>query len=247
MGDVVSEDRFAELSLSHLPWALDVSRGTTAAHSAVQLGDARVVDCRMGGMTGSRSVREVRRTDGEYVAVLLVRGGSETFSQDGRQVEVGPGAATIWDGVRPCECASEAGLKKSTLFLPRDVCRTAIPGFHTLMARAIPDSPAMRLLFGWLGATTATADLDRDTAAKAGGIAVDLLAWAVGASPELALDATSVRLMEIKHFIDTRFADATLTVADIAYRCGFDSPSSFSRSYRAAYGRSPREARSADQ
>lgn len=38
---------------------------------------------------------------------------------------------------------------------------------------------------------------------------------------------------------------APVSVTDVAHRCGFDNPSSFSRTFRAAYGISPREARSA--
>lgn len=38
---------------------------------------------------------------------------------------------------------------------------------------------------------------------------------------------------------------ARVSVTEVAHRCGFDNPSSFSRAFRAAYGISPREARSA--
>jgi AraC-like DNA-binding protein len=143
-----------------------------------------------------------------------------------------------------------------------------------------------------LRTSTNSPDLDEDAAALAGRIAVDLLASAIGASSDIVLDTKSIRLMEIKAFIETRLGDATLTVDDIAHgnsvstrylhalfegtgetcreflmrrrrelayqlllspapvsvtevahRCGFDNPSSFSRAFRAAYGVSPREAR----
>jgi AraC-like DNA-binding protein len=290
---VVSDEMVTDFSASHLPWQLEVSRESRLEHRAVQLGDSWVVDCRLGGMAGARGVREIRRTAGEYVAVLLVRQGMETFTQSGRKVEVGPGTAMIWDGVRPGECFSGPHLVKSTLFLPREVCRNALPRLDAVLARGVPDSPSLRLLFAWLQTTAAVPALDEDTAAKAGRIAVDLLASALGAIPDLVLDTTSVRLMEIKGFIDAHFGDAELTVEEIAsanavstrylhllfqdtdescrqylmrrrreeahqllllaphlsitqiaHRCGFDNPSSFSRAYRAAYGMPPREARS---
>jgi AraC family transcriptional activator of tynA and feaB len=244
-------------------------------------------------MSGRRGQREINRTDGDFAAVLLVRQGREVFSQGGRQATVGPGTAVMWDGVMPGECYSEGPLVKTTLFMPRQLCLEALPRLDLLVARPLATNPSLHLLFDWLRTSMKTPDLDEDAAAMAGRIAIDLLASAIGASSNIVLDTKTIRLMEIKAFIECRLGDSSLAVDDIAranavsnrylhalfegtgetcreflmrrrrelayqlllspaevsvtevaHRCGFDNPSSFSRTFRAAYGMSPREARS---
>ncbi|TDL33381.1 helix-turn-helix domain-containing protein [Arthrobacter nitrophenolicus] len=289
---VVNDEMVDRFSTSHLPWQLDVVRDAALKTRAAALGGSWAVDCRLGGMSGRRGPREISHTDGDYAAVLLVRRGREVFTQGGRRAVVGAGTAVIWDGVIPGECYSEGPLVKTTLFMPRQFCLEALPRLDSLVARPLPSNPSLRLLFDWLRTSTNSPDLDEDAAALAGRIAVDLLASAIGASSDIVLDTKSIRLMEIKAFIETRLGDATLTVDDIAHgnsvstrylhalfegtgetcreflmrrrrelayqlllspapvsvtevahRCGFDNPSSFSRAFRAAYGVSPREAR----
>lgn len=290
----VTDEMVSDFSTSHLPWQLDVVRGAALKHRAAKLGGPWAVDCRLGGMSGRRGTREISHTDGDYAAVLLVRHGREVFSQRGRQAVVGPGTAVMWDGVVPAECFSEGPLVKTTLFIPRQLCLEALPRLDSLVARPLAATPSLRLLFSWLHTSTRSLDLDEDAGAISGRIAIDLLASAIGASSNIVLDTKTIRLMEIKAFIESRLGDSSLTVDDVAranavstrylhtlfkgtgetcreflmrrrrerayqlllspasvsvtevaHRCGFDTPSSFSRAFRAAYGISPREARSA--
>ncbi|MDR6417627.1 helix-turn-helix domain-containing protein [Pseudarthrobacter sulfonivorans] len=289
----VTDEMVSDFSTSHLPWQLDVVRDAALKHRAARFGGPWAVDCRLGGMSGRRGQREINHTDGDFAAVLLVRQGREVFSQGGRQAAVGPGTAVMWDGVMPGECFSEGPLVKTTLFLPRQLCLEALPRLDLLVARPLPTNPSLRLLFDWLHTSMKTPDLDEDAAAMAGRIAIDLLSSAIGASSNIVLDSRTIRLMEIKAFIESRLGDSSLAVDDIAranavsnrylhalfegtgetcreflmrrrrelayrlllspvgvsvtevaHRCGFDNPSSFSRAFRAAYGISPREARS---
>jgi AraC-like DNA-binding protein len=289
---VVSNEMVAGFATSHLPWRLDVSRDAGLQHRTVELGDLWAVDCRLGGMVGRRDLREIRRTQGEYLAVLLVRHGTEVFTQRGRRAEVGAGTAVVWDGVRPGECFSAGRLLKTTFFIPRELGRETLPRFDSIIGRPLPDSPSLRLLFSWLRTSMGTGDLDEAAATTAGHVAVDLLTSAIGASSSMVLDTRAIRLMEIRDFIDAHMGDPELSVEDIAgatavstrylhslfqgtgetcrqyltrrrleaahqllttqvhlpiteiaHRCGFDSPSSFSRAYRASHGIAPREAR----
>jgi AraC-like DNA-binding protein len=289
---VVSNDMVQGFALSHLPWRLDVSRDAGLQHKTVELGDLWAVDCSLGGMVGRRDLREIRRTEGEYMAVLLVRDGTEVFTQLGRRAEVGAGTAVIWDGVRPGECFSAGHLVKTTFFMPRELGRETLPQFNSIVGRPLPDSPSLRLLFSWLRTSMSAGGLDEAAATTAGHVAVDLLTSAIGASSSMVLDTRAIRLLEVKDFIDSHLGDPELSVDDIAYacavstrylhtlfkgtgetcrqylmrrrveaahqllntqtylsitdvghRCGFDSPSSFSRAYRAAHGVAPREAR----
>ena len=288
----VTDEMVSDFSTSHLPWQLDVVRDAELKHRAARLGGQWAVDCRLGGMSGRRGPREISHTDGDYAAVLLVRHGREVFSQVGRQAVVGPGTAVMWDGVMPGECFSEGPLVKTTLFMPRQLCIEVLPRLDSLVARPLATTPSLRLLFDWLHTSMKSPDLDEDAAATAGRIAIDLLASAIGASSNIVLDTKTIRLMEVKAFIEFRLGDSSLTVDDIArgnavsnrylhtlfegtgetcreflmrrrrelayqlllspapvsvtevaHRCGFDNPSSFSRTFRAAYGVSPREAR----
>lgn len=288
----VSNEMVANFSTSHLPWCLDVVREASLEYKEVKLGGPWAVDCRLGGMSGLRGCREIRRTDGEYTAVLLVRQGQEVFSQSGRQASIGPGSALIWDGVVPGECHSDGLLVKTTLFMPRDLFLEALPHLDALIVRPLAPTPSLRLLFDWLQISMTSAVLDKEAAATAGRVAIDLLTSALGASSNMVLNTQAIRLMEIKAFIESQIADPGLTVEDIAranavstrylhilfqgtgetcrqflmrrrreaarqlllssgtlsiteiaHRYGFDSPSSFSRAYRTAYGVSPREAR----
>ncbi|WP_457949807.1 helix-turn-helix domain-containing protein [Pseudarthrobacter sp. alpha12b] len=291
---LVNDEMVDEFSTSHLPWQLDVVRDAALKHRAAEFGGLWAVDCRLGGMSGRRGQREISHTDGDYAAVLLVRRGREVFSQGGRQAAVGAGSAVMWDGVLPGECFSEGPLLKTTLFMPRQLCLEALPRLESLVGRPLNSTPSLRLLFDWLHTSTRAVDLDEDSAAMAGRIAVDLLASAIGASTNIVLDTKAIRLMEVKAFVESRLGDSSLTVDDIAHgnavsirylhalfegtgetcreflmrrrreaayqlllspapisvtevahRCGFENPSSFSRAFRAAYGVSPREARNA--
>lgn len=288
--DDATAERFAE---SHLPWQLQIDRAASLDFRQAQFGDQWAINCSMGGMTGRRNSTDISRTKGEYVAVLLVRRGRQHFSQRGLTAEVTSGTALLWDSVRPAESHVPAALVKTTMFMPRDRCGALLPGFERLCTRTLPDSPALRLLFGWMDTAVRHGDADTTTAETAGRVAADLLAVAVGSEPALALDRHEVLLMQVKAYINERLADPQLdtatiaaatavstrylhelfrrvddtprhyllrqrldraekllpdlllSITEIAYRCGFEHPSSFSRAYRAAFGRSPREARAA--
>jgi AraC family transcriptional activator of tynA and feaB len=290
--DVVSNQMVTDFASSHLPWRLDVRRHAALRHVTQTLGKSWIVDCTLGGMVGRRGPAEIRQTDGEFIAVLLVRRGTEVFTQSDRKTIVAEGTAVIWDGVRAAECYTAGHLDKFTFFLPREVAREALPSFESIVGRLLPASPSLRLLGSWLSTSINADYLDEDASVTAGNVAVDLLTSAIGASSNIVLDTQSIRLMEIHAFIDSHLNNPGLSVEDIARanavstrylhllfqrtgdtcrqylsrrrleaaqrlltmqpdksitevasRCGFASPSSFSRAYRSAYGLSPRATR----
>lgn len=290
--DVVSNEMVVDFSSSHLPWRLDVGRQAELRHETRTLGEFWTVGCTLGGIVGRRGTTELRRTEGEYLALLLVRQGTEVFSQQDRKATVGPGTAVIWDGVRPAECHSTGHLDKFTFFLPRILALEALPHFESILGKPLPSSPSLRLLCSWLETTMDAEYMDDNAASTAGRVAVDLLTSAIGASSNMVMDTRSIRLMEVRDFIDSHLQDVSLGVEDIALanavsirylhllfkesgescgqyllrrrleaaqrllmtrpslsiteiglRCGFASPSSFSRAYRVAHGIAPRDAR----
>lgn len=287
-------DPFDPISTSHLPWSLDLEAAAAPTVHTAQLGESRVVDCRIGRMTGHRGRAQLAGTPGDFVALLLVHHGVEYLDQGGRTAEVRAGTAALWDGVRPVACHSPGDLVKHTLFMPRDFLRARLPGFDDALTRTIPPSSSLRLLASWLQSATREPTLDLDIAHAAGRVAIDLLRSAVGrATGDAAADTRAVRLMRARDHIDAHLADpmlsladvaaalpvslrylhllfadsgetprqylqrrrleraqdlllgAPMSVAEVAARCGFDSPSTFSRAYRNRYGRAPRDTRRA--
>ena len=85
-------------------------------------------------------------------------------------------------------------------------------------------------------------DLTLDTVARASAISLRYLHLLFEGTGETAREYLRHRRLERAHAILLRHGDR-VSVAEVARRCGFDNPSSFSRAYRARYGQSPREAR----
>ncbi|RTL69910.1 MAG: hypothetical protein EKK42_06515 [Pseudonocardiaceae bacterium] len=108
---------------SHLPWRLEFPGPRRATIREAGLGDSRAVSCRITPLHGVRSAAEVGRTRGDVVALMMVRGGSEYLHQYDRTSLVRPGQAVLWDGVCPMTCDTGEGVRKQTLFMPRDRLR----------------------------------------------------------------------------------------------------------------------------
>jgi AraC family transcriptional activator of tynA and feaB len=214
--DVVTNQMVTDFASSHLPWRLNVMRQGELRHVTRTLGKSWAVGCTLGGMVGRRSPAELRQTDGEYLAVLLVQQGTEVFTQNDRKAIVGRGTAVIWDGVRPAECYAASHLDKITFFLPREIARQALPRIESIVGKPLPSSPSLRLLTSWLETSMNADYLDDDAASTAGNVAVDLLTSAIGPSSNIALSTQSIRLMEIRAFIDSNLNDADLSIGDIA-------------------------------
>ena len=292
--DLSQDERFEAIARSHLPWQLDLDAGFTPRTREATLGESRVVGCHIGGMVGRRRRGELRRTPGEFVAVLMVNRGTEYISQHGRTAEVGAGAAALWDGVRPVECYTPGRLVKQTYFVPRQILEGLVPQLDSILARTLPASPSVRLLSSWLQTSMREPLLDGELSQTAGRVAIDLLRSAVAhAEGASRTDPHTVRLLQVKAFVDQHLGDPELTlssiaranavslrylhllfhdtgetarqyllrrrlerarelllspgaalpVGEVATRSGFDSPSAFSRAYRARYGSAPRDAR----
>ncbi len=287
------DELFESISMSHLPWDLDLTAGTAPQAKRWDLGDSWAVGCRIGPMLGRRRKAELRRTPGEYVAVLMVHRGTEVLVQEGRTAEVTAGRAALWDGVRPVECFTGGTLVKHTMFVPRAALSDVLPDLESVLVRTLPASANLRLLHAWLDVAGEQDDLDAEAAQIAERMAVELLRSAIAHARDGSSGPHAVLLLRARTFLDQNLGDPDLTldtvaranaislrylhllfqgtgetareylrrrrlerahdlltgsgrelpVGEVAVRCGFDSPSSFSRAYRAQFGRAPREAR----
>ncbi len=70
-------------------------------------------------MPGAGAAPELSGTDGEYVAVLITRSGSETVAQEGAEAYMRPGDAVAWDSTRPARFEVWEPLAKRSLLIPR--------------------------------------------------------------------------------------------------------------------------------
>ncbi|WP_145692558.1 helix-turn-helix transcriptional regulator [Rhodococcus rhodochrous] len=94
----------------------------------------------------------------------------------------------------------------------------------------------------FLDRNLADVDLTLDTVARANAVSVRYLHVLFQSTGETAREYLRRRRLErAQHLLVG--SGPEVSVAEVAVRCGFDSPSSFSRAYRARYGMPPREAR----
>lgn len=158
--DVPSASWQRMLSATHLPWIVRVPDGSFEAW--VQrwwIDDLALVDCECGPCSGVRARGQLAATDGEYLAVLITRGGRESVEQDGAQAQLRPGDAVVWDSARPARFAVWEPLVKRSLFVPR-AALDELGGVGTVGAvRLDGDAPATRLLTAYLDALRPTLPL----------------------------------------------------------------------------------------
>lgn len=148
------------LSSTHLPWSVKVSAevGREPFQAVVRrrwIDDLALVDCECSPCSGVRGRSQIAATDGDYLVVLINRGGSETVSQDGREALLRPGDAVAWDSSRPARFAVWEPLVKRSLLIPR----TALEAAGVNLAGGVlidRDAPAMQLLGSYLDTLSRT-------------------------------------------------------------------------------------------
>lgn len=145
------------------------------------LGSLRLVDCRCTPFVGRRGPALLHDAAHDLVGVQLVRRGRERAWSAGREVLLGPGEMTIWDGSRPGGIEIVEPFAKRTLVMPRDVLHAACPRLGTVdRGFSIPESAAARLLARYLDALADELPLmDGPPAEAAVDVVLDLLRAAV--------------------------------------------------------------------
>jgi AraC-like DNA-binding protein len=209
------------LSAVHLPWSLALSDG---AHYDCDLtwhdlGGCSLIECRSAPLAGYRDARDVRRTDGDHVGLLLVLSGKERVRQGGEATLLGPGDMLLWDGSQPIEFEVATPLHKVTMLVPRErLGRNLVPQAPRGALRLESRSGLGVLAAGHLAALAQVArDLPPGDAPLAADILIDMLGRVV--SPDAP--ATSGDLLSrIKVHVESSLADPALTPSRIAVRFG---------------------------
>lgn len=178
------------LSATHLDWTVRLDdRPFEAWVRRWWIDDLALVDCECGPCSGTRQRRQIAATDGEFVVVLVNRGGRETVEQDGEAV-LAPGDAVVWDSTRPARFAVHEPLTKRSLLIPRAALAEVhgrVPTSTVLDGRA----PATRLLLSYLDTLSASLPaLGPSAVAAARNATLELLVGALRADGDAPASGT---------------------------------------------------------
>ncbi|MCX7306222.1 MAG: helix-turn-helix domain-containing protein [Hyphomicrobiales bacterium] len=210
------------LSAVHLPWSLALSDRVRYDCDLTwhDLGGCSLVECRSAPLAGYRDTRDVRRTEGDYVGLLLVLSGRESVRQGGAATLLGPGDMMLWDGSQPIEFEVTAPLHKVTMLAPRErlgrnLASPAPRGALRLESR----SGLGALAAGHLAALAQVArDLPPGDAPLAADILIDMLGRLV--NPDAPAATSGDLLSRILAHVEHNLADPALTPSPIARRFG---------------------------
>jgi AraC-like DNA-binding protein len=239
--DVVAE--------THLPWRIASTAATGPAYDAWvrrrRIGPLSVLDCGCDPCAGSRGVREIAGSRGEYVGALTLLAGGERITQGGRDAALGAGQMVLWDGVRPAEFAVGTRLHKRTVLVPRELLAWRVPALTRRTAVRLA-GPRVALLAGYLAAVLDGPPLDADGADAAALAAVELLAAAAAeTAPPSGATVRAAALARARRHVEAHLGDPGLGTATLAGACGVsvrtlqaafqeagDSPSAYIRRRR---------------
>lgn len=186
------------------------------------LGDAVFAELHATAQHVERRPSEIARSSVEYALLFLQQSGTMTVRQDGRDVRLAPGTATIVDTSRPYVLHVPEPIRQITLRCPRHQLRSRLRSMRAVTAARMADnSPTGALLAG----TLRTLARERRHLMPAQGEAVgrhllDLLAISLDATPEagaaIVSRGSAALLARIKAYLGDNLADPALTPAKIA-------------------------------
>lgn len=208
----------AMLSAVHLPWSLVLSDRARydCDLSWHDLGGCSLIECRSTPLAGYRDARDIRRTEGDHVGLLLVLSGRERVRQGDAATLLGPGDMLLWDGSRPIDFEVVAPLHKVTMLVPRDRLARALVSAEPRGAMRMESRSGLGALAArHLAALAQVArDLPPGDAPLAADILIDMLGRMVG--PGAAVATSKDLLSRILAHVEHNLADPALTPSRIA-------------------------------
>jgi AraC-like DNA-binding protein len=165
---------------------------------------------------------DIARSTMECAILLLQQAGTMVVTQDGREVCLVPGAATIVDTTRPYAFSVLEPIRQIVVHCPRHRLSSRLRSMRAVTAACIAGgSPTGALLSGTLA--TLARERRRFTASQAEAVGrhvLDLLAVSLEATPEAGAAVFSrgsaALLTRIRAYLRDNLADPALTPAQIA-------------------------------
>jgi AraC family transcriptional activator of tynA and feaB len=223
---IVVEQWQEMLSATHLPWSISVppaETGFEVFEATVQrwwIDDLALVDCTCGPCSGTRTKRDIAGTDGEFVVVLINRGGRETVAQGESEAGLRPGDAVVWDSSKTARFAVQEPLTKRSLLIPRAALDEVV-GRAQMTGGVMLDSgkPATRLLTSYLDTLSAALpDLDQSAVSAARNATLELFIGALRTAsdvPESAIAQPALRAA-MDRYIERHLSDSTVSPTTLA-------------------------------
>lgn len=209
------------VSATHLPWTLDVHREPPPVLRGRvlrrRLGDVHLLETWCDPCGGQRLRSDIRRTDGEYVGVLVVRAGHEVLTYGDEQLALGPGDVVAWRSSERIRFDVLEPLRKHTLLVPVARYQEVVSSTELTTARLLRPTSARALFISYLDMVTGL-DLTSEAAASAGNAALELLGATVatlGSPPGREARRHELR-QRVKGYVEAHLDDPTLSARTIA-------------------------------
>jgi AraC-like DNA-binding protein len=186
------------------------------------LGDTVFAELAATAQQANRRPVDIARADEAFAVFVLQREGRMVVSQDGREVILDPGDATIVDTERPYTLHLAGPNRQIVLHCPRHLLRPRLRSMRAVTAARIAATSATGdLLSGTLRLLARDRhDLAAPQAAAIGRYTLDLIATALEATPEagaaLPSRASADLLARIKDHLRENLADPALDPARLA-------------------------------
>jgi AraC family transcriptional activator of tynA and feaB len=182
--------------------------------------DLLLVDCACGPCSGLRARHQLADTDGEFVVVMFVQGGTQTVSQCDTEATLTPGDVAVWDSTLGNRFTIPTSLSKRSMLIPR-AALDEVDGHPLMTQRAVfdPTAPATRLLTNHLATLSEVLpELGSAAMSTARMAALELFVGALRSDSHVC-SAESVRpalRASIERYIDRHLLDGAVTPAAIA-------------------------------
>ena len=187
------------------------------------------------GVVTSRDLPVVRRADSEWLVGYVPLAGSVRVRWRQGDLSLRPGQFGVVPSTEPVQVRVSRRARTQTLFLPREIPDRFSPATEAPAARTLQANPAFHLLLQHLKLTMQLGhSLNADASVAATLAASELLAAALNsAHPESARSHDTVRIAQVKDWIDRSLGMPSLSVAEVA-AANFVSPRTVQRLFSAA-------------
>jgi len=164
--------------------------------------------------------------DDPYLMATVQLTGRSTMEQDGREIELVPGAVVFCDSTRPFGFTFDDAFKQLVVRVPRTVllARTGLSDRAVQRATAVRLDPVgpLPVITGFLSSLTAAWQRDPGGAAVLGDHALGLLGAALGVAAGTGPsepDARALARARVLEHLRANFADPRLDADSVAYAC----------------------------